>query len=138
MWKGRGWDGPCPGAWWGQTLVTHSTVPHPGWVCTLGGCPWPSRVRTSHTDPSGPRCQLAPGTAPLHPSGCQHLLSIFFILISQGMKTTTKLLARRASFRQSCGGGRRGESFTVMEAATASGCEGPERAGVPRPTTWCL
>lgn len=37
---------------------------------------------------------------PLHASS-RYLLSIFFILISQGMKMTTKLQAKRANFRQS-------------------------------------
>ena len=47
------------------------------------------------------RCLATGPASPPHSSKCQHLLSIFFILISQGMKMTTKLQARRANFRHS-------------------------------------
>jgi hypothetical protein len=49
------------------------------------------------------RCSQAvnrPRVLPSFPE-YRHLLSIFFILISQGMKVTTKLQASRANFRQS-------------------------------------
>ena len=77
--------------------------------------PWAASVSTVCTRALTAQCrnQFAPDPSqtsllaahqhhlPLHSSKSQHLLSIFFILISQGMKMTTKLQARRANFRHS-------------------------------------
>lgn len=70
---------------------------------------WASSCPSALVDstPQGPRptrcLRLCAGhgcTSPLHASS-RYLLSIFFILISQGMKMTTKLQAKRANFLQS-------------------------------------
>lgn len=64
-------------------------------------CPHGPRGALRAPGGPAPPSQAAGTPSPPHSPERPHLLSIFFILISQGMKMTMKLQARRANFRQS-------------------------------------
>lgn len=74
----------------------------PTWAGPLAvQVPWLTLRRKGQDPPDALGCVLATAVhPPLHASS-RYLLSIFFILISQGMKMTTKLQAKRANFLQS-------------------------------------
>lgn len=116
--------GPLPSGGRGGTDVFHPPRSHVQPRST--SCPRGPRGDLRAPGRPAPPSQATGTPSPPHSSERPHLLSIFFILISQGMKMTMKLQARRANFRQSCKGESRVRELHSGPRGNDPGMLGPE------------